>query len=125
MAGPYYHFTSADNLPSIQQNGIFRGDVPTSPTSGFQAPWLTADPSPQHQQWTLGGAKSQVRLTIEIPDENDDKTWPWLELANSIRPPVEDWWLEALNSAGGGGQERWYVYLGVIEPEWIISVEYL
>ena len=121
MAGPYYHFTSEANLPDIMEQGIIYGDVPTSPEGGFQAPWLTIDGDEDQQGWTMGGIKTQVRLTIEIPDDEDDKTWPWLELAKAAGTP--DWWLDALNQSGGGGQDDWFVYLGVIKPEWITDVE--
>mgnify|MGYP005822197333 CR=1 FL=1 len=121
MAGPYYHFTSEANLPSIMHSGIWRGDVPISPEGGFQAPWLTINPNPRQQQWTMGGAKAGVRLTVEIPDDDDVNTLPWMELARDAETP--EWWLDALNQSGGGGQHDWFVFMGVIKPEWITNVE--
>jgi hypothetical protein len=121
MAVSYYHFTSEDNLPSIMRSGISRGDVPTSPVGGFQAPWLTLNPNPQQQHWSMGGSKTQVRLTVEIPDDEAEKLWPWLELAKEAETP--EWWLDALNQSGGGGDAYWLVFLGVIKPEWITNVE--
>jgi len=121
MAGPYYHFTSETNLPGIMHSGISRGDVPTSPGGGFQAPWLTGNPNPQQQQWVGATPKTEIRLTVDIPDDEEDKLWPWLEVA--VAMDIPDWWLDALNKAGGGGQADWFVFLGVIKPEWITNVE--
>ena len=120
----YYHFTRPGYVESILAEGINRGEVPLSPTNIYNAAWLTADPNPRRQQWIYGTAQGAVRMTIELPDgEADPLLDTWMGLAE--RMGVEDWWMEALNSAGGHSQERWYVYDGVIDPEWITKVEML
>jgi hypothetical protein len=113
-----YHFTSPDRIEDIIREGIIYGDVPTSPEGGFNAAWLTSDKNPANQGWTQGGGKARARLTVDIPEEAVEQSlWKWLDLAKEAN--VEKWWLEILNATGGGGQRRWYVFLGIIEPEWI------
>ena len=120
----FYHFTRPGYVESILAEGINRGEVPLSPTNIYNAAWLTDDPNPRRQQWIYGTDKGAVRLTVELPDgEADPLLETWMGLAE--RMGVEDWWMEALNSAGGHSQERWYVYDGVIDPEWITKVERL
>jgi len=113
-----YHFTHPERIEDIIAEGLIYGDVPTSPEGGFNAVWLTSDKNPVSQGWTQGGGKAKARLTVDIPEENVEQSlWRWLDLAKEAK--VEKWWLEILNATGGGGQRRWYVYLGIIEPEWI------
>ena len=113
-----YHFTHPERIDDIIAEGLIYGDVPTSPEGGFNAVWLTSDKNPVSQGWTQGGGKAKARLTVDIPEEDVEQSlWKWLDLAEHAG--VEKWWLEILNATGGGGQRRWYVYLGIIEPEWI------
>jgi hypothetical protein len=42
-----YHHTGLSRIISILAEGITRGDVPLTPTTGIVAPWLTDDPSPE------------------------------------------------------------------------------
>lgn len=128
-----YHFTRQGYVDPILREGITRGDVPTSPVGGYQAPWLTDDPNAGKQGWVQGGDKTQMRLTVDIPDTWEDSEgqtyspldylWRWRDLAEVEE--VEDWWLTALDEAAGGGSEHWYVYKGPegIRPEWISIVE--
>jgi hypothetical protein len=133
MTERLYHFTLLENVDSILREGIIRGDVPTSPLEGYQAPWLTDDPNAGNQGWVEGGNKTQVRLTVLIPEWRRDSEgqpysppdylWKWRDLADA--EGVEDWWFDALDKAAGGGSEHWYVYKGPegIRPEWIPIVE--
>ena len=41
------------------------------------------------------------------------------------RLDVDNGWREILNVTGGGGEDDWYVYLGVVDPDWIEKVEML
>jgi hypothetical protein len=76
-----YHCTAKEFLPAILSAGSTQGDVATSPTGGFQAPWLTADPEPANQDWKRGAGvnKSAVRLTVDLPDHDPNlRHWPAL-----------------------------------------------
>ena len=76
-----YHFTSTFHWPVVQQQGLSRGDVPTSPGGGCNAVWLTTDPNPVSQNWALAGVdKRAVRITIDI-SESDPKLKSWREYA--------------------------------------------
>ncbi|MAH49978.1 hypothetical protein CMI37_29435 [Candidatus Pacearchaeota archaeon] len=133
MTERLYHFTRQGYVDSILREGITRGDVPTSPMGGYQAPWLTDDPNAGKQGWVQGGDKTQMRLTVDIPDTWEDSEgqtyspldylWRWRDLAEV--EDVEVWWFESLDEAAGGGSEHWYVYKGPegIRPEWISIVE--
>ena len=114
-----YHFTNHLWLPLILDAGISRGDVPTSPTGGFNAPWLTVDPEPAAQGWVAGTGKDAVRITVEVPD-GDPRLHHWPALAAQLG--VDPTWYAVLDRVGGGGSESWYVYEGVVPPGWFVDV---
>lgn len=116
-----YHFTRPAYVDDIMKGGIAYGDVPVTPSGGFNAPWLTDDPAPTIQQWIQGTDKNKVRITVDI--KNDKNLRKWDSYARNIH--IEDWWYKALDFSGGGGSEHWYIFLGRIPPQWITDVEYL
>ena len=102
-----YHFTHPERIEDIIAEGLIYGDVPTSPSGGFNAVWLTSDRNPISQGWTQGGARQ--RLASPLISLKKNKTIArWLDLAKEAN--VEKWWLEVLNATGGGGQRNWYVF---------------
>ena len=118
-----YHFTALGRMAGIGRAGIIKGDVPITPGGGYNAPWLTIDPSfGDAQAWSFGSFqdKQRLRLTVEIPtgDENLKK---WTDVARET--DMDPVWLAALNQAGGSSHEDWYLYHGVIPPEWITHIE--
>jgi len=86
---------------------------------GFNAPWLTSDPEAGSQGWAGGGFKTAVRITVQIPD-GDDNLYHWPEMAALLK--MDPTWYQALHQAGGGGSDDWYVYTGVIPPAWFLDV---
>lgn len=115
-----YHFTAREYLPAIRKQGLLYGDVPTSPTGGFNAPWLTSSPEVGQQTvWSLGSAynKTGVRLTVDVP-HGDPKLHSWLAWAAANEVP--NWWLKALDSS-----PHWYIYTGQIPANWIVDEVYL
>jgi len=94
--------------------------VPTSPGGGFNAPWLTKNKNPRGQAWAGGSFKTAVRITVEIPN-SDPKLKHWPELA--AEKNVSDSWFLALDKAGGGGSDDWYIYMGSIPVSRIKEVE--
>jgi len=130
-----YHFTSHYHLPSILRYGIAKGDVPITPSGGYNSPWLTDDPHFLAQTWVhpsppeLNMDKAEVRLTVFIPT-NDTSLWSWPTLA--VHEKMDKVWFEALNAPvtryGVGvdvhNHERWYVYQGRIPPEWVQEVTF-
>lgn len=118
-----YHFTSPERLPFILEQGILRGDVPLSPTTGFNSPWLTDDEGWSRQGWGWGSVedKGAVRLTVLVP-EDDPALIRWRDLAT--REGVEPRWYETLDRVAHRGSPHWWVYLGRIPPEWIVAVDH-
>ena len=114
-----YHFTAVGRLPLVMEFGITRGDVPITPSGGYNAPWLTADPSFASQGWSTGSIedKRQMRLTVEIPASHRNLLNKWTDIAEA--EGMNPLWLRALHESGGGGHDKWYVYHGVIQPVWI------
>jgi hypothetical protein len=116
-----YHFTNHIWLRRIQKEGISRGDVPTSPTEGFNAVWLTSN-GDAASQGTMLEKKLSVRLTVEI-DSGDPLLKTWLQVMREHR--VSGRWRKTLNDLGGGTEAHWYVYLGTVSPDRIVSVDIL
>lgn len=118
-----YHFTSEMHFEHIKKTGLSRGDVPLSPMGGINYPWLTRDPERKKQSWSFGSVvdKQEVRITVEIPMP-DENLITWSTLAE--KEGVDRGWYAALNEAGGGGAEDWYVYRGVIPPEWFVEIDH-
>jgi hypothetical protein len=116
-----YHFTAREYLQSITEDGIVRGTIYTSPSEAIQAVWLTVDPSFADQSWTQASTrdKARVRITLDVPDDST-KLWHWPKLAEQLGVSPE--WLEIQVNLRGD-PEPWYVYLGVIPPQWIVTVE--
>ena len=117
-----YHFTSEAHLPGIERDGIKHGDVPTSPTEGFDAPWLTTDPDWAHQTWSWGSAwdKTAIRITVEIPDDHPN-LYSWQQLIETLN--IQPVWVAALENAAGGSMDGHYVYLGGVPKGWEILTE--
>ena len=94
-------------------------------TRGFNAPWLTSDPSWVNQGWKEGSIidKSAVRLTVEIPDEELDKRlFSWGVIAKTLK--LDRRWCQTLDAVAGGGSSKWYIHLGTILPVQIIKIKF-
>ena len=125
-----YHFTDPNRLPFIKEMGITRGDVPITMTGGYNAPWFTTDPNPGNQAWGMGG-KNGLRITVEIP-QGDAKLLKWTDVINKEleslperdREPRRAWY-DVLDKVGGGGQDNWYIYKGVVPFTWVTKTEVL
>lgn len=116
-----HHFTSHYHYSRILTEGIMRGDVPTSPNTGYNAVWLTSDPDPDHQEWAGGPLdKTAIRLSVQIMSD-DTSLHHWPLLARKLGVPR--WWYDALDQTGGGGSNNWYVYHQPIAPDRLVVVE--
>jgi hypothetical protein len=115
-----YHYTSKAYLPLIEIGGLEVGEVPLTPTKLRNAVWLTTDSNPDGHG--LDGSclnKRAVRITVRIPTHDRKlKHWPaW------GRKRLARWWYAALDEAGGGKSESWYLYFGTIPPSAFLAVE--
>ena len=139
-----YHFTARDNLEAIQAEGLTRGDVPITQTEGLQAVWLTtnkdsdghglSDDRPLTEEEIAAlkrispktkipeGArmknKRAVRITVKIP-RNDRKLEHWPKWG---KKHLDHTWFDTLNRTGGGKYKTWFLYFGVIPPDWFTEV---
>lgn len=124
-----YHFTDPRRIPSIKKSGIIKGDVPITVWGGFNAPWFTTDSEAGNQSWEAGTGKSDARITVEIPD-GDSKLVKWTDLISEELNKLEgeekagrQKWYNVLNEVGGGGQDNWYIYKGIVSPNWIKKID--
>ncbi len=121
-----YHFTNKERLTILLEAGIAKGDVPVTPSTGFNAPWFTTDPKYENQAWAglhLDHAfdKQEIRITVEIPDD-DPLLKKWSDLLEEGK--VEKSWYNILNKTGGGGAERRYFYEGVVSKDNIRCIHF-
>lgn len=89
----FYHFTRGGTLARIvnQNDGLKKGDVPTTPESGFNAVWLTSDPNPENFICRgfpeIEKEKKQVRITVQVPT-NDPNLRKWRDVAKDYKIKV-------------------------------------
>jgi hypothetical protein len=116
-----HHFTATELLPAIIADGLRYGDVPTSPSEGFNAVWLTTSHKAHQQKWKEGGSlnKTAIRLTVEIPD-GDPLLLKWSTFAANV---VDKTYLQALHSTGGHRSDDWYIYRGIIPWPWVTAAK--
>jgi hypothetical protein len=125
--GILYHFTCRAWWHFIERDGITRGEVPISRTNVAQHPNLTANPQPNAQKWAgidVGESVSNkiaVRISVKIPDD-DDRIISWQDFAN--RNVVDRRWYRELDEAGGWEARNWWIYQGVVRPEWFVDFEF-
>lgn len=118
-----YHFTSLWHYKTIRKEGLFRGDVPTSPYTGKNAVWFTKNPDPTFQNWKQGSVvdKTMVRITVQFNTLTQPTLHKWTKWAKRER--INKLWLDSLNNVGGGDHENWYIYFGVIPVQAFTKVE--
>lgn len=115
-----YHYTTRHYLNAILLNGIRKGDVALSPETGFNAPWLTSGPRFDRQPWSQGSRldKTEIRLEVRVP-AGDQNLRKWRSVATAHG--VDDLWYE-VTSTGVHDGHLWYLYMGVIPPDWIVDL---
>jgi hypothetical protein len=146
-----YHFTAEEFLESLKREGLTRGDVPTSPSTGRNGVWLTSLRA-THDHGQGDGTRSTIvtptlRLQIPscryLPDGDVLQDLDKLAIRIAVRIPRCDrklvkwstWapgrlevnWLATLNRLGGGPAiaNTWYIYWGVIPPDWFVKIDQL
>jgi hypothetical protein len=118
-----YHFTAERFLPGIRHEGLTRGVllVRMEPTvilrPGYQ--WLTTNPAFE-QEWAKGTGRlpyqrNEVRITVDVPPKRLGDLMPWTR-ARFMVPEVADMLSEF------GDPENWWLYHGVVSPQWITDV---
>ena len=119
-----YHFTSGYHIEGCKKEGLTLGVIPVSidPPKfipGFQ--WLTKN-GKFDQEWckysTLPYQRNEYRITIKIPKSARKNLIPWLfyyEKKKHLMPMAA-----ALNLYGD--PENWYLFKGIVKPEWFKKV---
>ncbi|HEY9537593.1 MAG TPA: hypothetical protein VIS03_08360 [Kiloniellaceae bacterium] len=139
-----YHFTAREYLPSILEEGLTKGEVPTSAYGPApNAVWFTSDGSPQghglSDEKILSPEEVQVMRRMHGVDYPDDLMFPNKKAIRiKVKLPSSDrrlfhwpaWsrkrmsrqWLDALHKAGGPRWRTWYIYFGVVPPSDFLEV---
>ena len=125
-----YHFTGLEFLDAIMEDGLSKGDVPTSATEGKTGVWFTTDQdSAGHGlgvEMDLPNGlrvanKRAVRITVSIPS-SDRKLVPWMKWGRKHCNPDM---FAGLNRSGGGKCKSWYIYFGAVKPDQFSNIEFL
>ena len=117
----FYHFTRPKYLWLICQNGVRKGDIVISASTGFNAVWLTTDPDPMN--FNVGGHPSTLekrlgRIQLEVP-KNDPRLKKWSNVAAIYK--VDPAIYQSLNLTGGNSAHSWWVYRGKLTHEDFIT----
>lgn len=117
-----YHFTNLLDFESILREGVRYGVIPLEDTQNTccpNAPNVTTNPSPEHQQcWTRGDCtdKTRIRLTVRLPQR---ELTPFDSIRRQYR--LRRRWVEIL--APNGEHKHWFFVFGGIPTENIEQVE--
>lgn len=111
-------------LPSIMKRGLTMGKLilkmPPDPRFMSGCQWLTINPD-FDQSWCQYGSlpydRTANRLNIEIPDRPARYLLKWTEKGQKLAgKEIYDILSEF------GDPENWYIFKGIIKPEWIKKV---
>src|SRR5262245_26233803 len=111
-----YHFTCLLNLPSILRDGISKGEVPVGHYDIRQAPNLTTNPNGEAVHYLSAVTdKTKVRLTVSIPaGDNSLESWSPVCAREKTAPAYR----RKLQQGARGQTKFYYVYWGVVPPDW-------
>ena len=112
-------------MKGIAEEGITRGSVPFVDSSGLRLipnyQWLTINKDFE-QPWgdirysTLPYDRTEFRIEIKVPKLREKNLIKWSEAKLNKKNQMAD----TLNSFGDS--ENWYLYKGVIFPQWITEI---
>lgn len=119
MNNTFYHFTSRHHVKKCLLEGLKYGSIPDINdngevflTDGYQ--WLTTS-ADFNQEWckesSLPYDRTEYRLTIKIPKLRKNNLFQWLDICKTNKLAKD------LNSFGD--PENWWLYKGVVMPQWI------
>lgn len=120
-----FHFCGRRFVESILREGLTKGTFPKPTKLGWDftrfRQWLTEEPDANKQSWatryTIHYGRTDCRLIVDIPDEYMGNLKRAVEYVQNMprehRRIVTDW----------PGSDKWFIYIGVIPPEWITLPE--
>ena len=121
----FYHFTRKKYALVIFNEGLRKGDVPISPSTGFNAVWLFSTPDPRYYSFfnspDLTDEKRGIRITLKLDSEQDPNLKKWTEVAREYK--VDPHWYSMMNVGEKHGSDLTsWLYRGKITPDKFISV---
>lgn len=122
----FYHCTRAITVARIilSGDGLKKGDVATSSSSGFNAVWLSTDPDPSHyvlKNWpVVEQEKRGAMITVRIPRDSPNLR-KWNDVAKAYK--IKEGFLKRYNWASGDRPELHWLYRGKIEIDSFVSVD--
>ena len=121
MKNILYHFTNPSYADKIKKQGLLHGKTPIIDNGKIaflsRTQWLTVNSEPDQQTWaTRGRSKAVVKVNIPVPLAKQNLI-PFSVFYEAMKDRLPD---------GFNGQPEitndWYVYIGVIPPQWIVNV---
>lgn len=116
-----YHFTTAISADQIKKSGLQLGRTPIMNDGKIKflakTQWLTINRNPDQQAWATKG-RTQAVIKVNIPKP----------LAKERLIPFQAFYSELKDRLPEGFNdipwitEDWYVFIGIIPPQWIVSV---
>jgi hypothetical protein len=91
-------------------------DPPLTPIEQrlFGVVWLTTDSITRHQKWVSPPQKREVRIAVEI-DEDDPNLLTWPRYAATLSMPPNQF------AFGNQGWANWRVYLGTLPQKQLVA----
>jgi hypothetical protein len=119
-----YHFTSGLHLGKILTSGALSiGDVPTGPTTGYNALWFTEEPNINTSACMLASNvdKTTIRITVQL-----DKATPRLHYWRDVAPKigVSSKLYRALDRTANYTARYWWIYAGAIPAAMFKAVDH-
>lgn len=123
-----YHFCPDFMLDSILREGLTRGQIAwiENRTARFvkDMQWLTSNGDPNQQEWcnpeyaNLPYDRAANRVSVNIPEAREWALSKWLSLGPLVVPAVQ-----FANLNAWGDPENYWIFRGVIPPDWLSDVE--
>jgi hypothetical protein len=120
----FYHFTRKTYALTVVNEGIRRGDVPITPTTGLNAVWLFSTPDPRYftvlNSTDTTDAKRGVRITLKL-DSQDPNLKRWTQVAHEYKVDPEHYRRQNVGEKHGS-DGTWWLYRGKIGRDKFISI---
>ena len=118
MNNIFYHFTSNLHIDSCRNEGLKLGVIPFLKNGHLRMiknyQWLTTSPT-FNQAWCAGSTlpydRTEYRLKIHVPKLRKSNLFKWLDNCEDNQMAID------LNYMGD--PENWFIYHGIIAPQWI------
>ncbi len=126
----FYHYTAIEYLDAIMDEGLSRGDGPTSARGGKNGVWLTTDHDPTgHGLSDASNSRTvpvlRTRGLCASPSRSRAAIGVLLSGVNGAANIARGGLFDSLNKSGGGKHATWFIYFGIIAPDRFSNIEFL